>query len=291
MARSRPAAEARSKNPLPTEDLPGQLGLGSPSARAAELKWQRQGAPEGGWRSAAVLAGAVVAGTVVCLMTGCHWAASGKNAVGARLYEQGHYTSAMQAFQEAINSDPTNPDGYYNLAASYHQQGKQRQDAESLKRAEALYNQCLDHAPNHVECHRGLAVLLMDTGRPDRAFALMKNWASQNPNDAEPRIELARLYEEHEEPQTALKYLEDAVGREPGNPRAWVALGRLRETSGDPAQALVNYQQAYALNNMQPMVAERIAALSRQLNASRDATLSQGGTQIATPLPYPNRRY
>ena len=45
-----------------------------------------------------------------------------------------------------------------------------------LNQAEALYNQCLDHSPNHVECHRGLAVLLIDTGRPDRAFALMKNW-------------------------------------------------------------------------------------------------------------------
>ena len=244
-----------------------------------------------GWRPAICLAGALVAGTLVCSLSGCHWASSGQNAVGARLYEQGQYTSAMQAFQKAITTDPTNPDGYYNLAAAYHQQGKQRQDPESLKQAEALYNQCLDHAPNHVECHRGLAVLLVDTGRPDRAFALLKNWASQNPTVAEPRIELARIYEEHNEPQTALKYLEDAVQLDANNARAWLALGRIREQAGDPTQALTNYQRAYALNNMQPLVAERIAALSRQLNSSRDAALSRPGTQIASPLPYGPQRY
>ncbi len=101
----------------------------------------------------------------------------------------------------------------------------------------------------------------------------------------EPRVELARLYEEHGEPQTALKYLEDAVQQDANNGRAWLALAQLREKSGDLTQALQNYQRALALNNTQPMVVERVAALSRQLNANLDASLSRGGTQIARPLP------
>jgi Tfp pilus assembly protein PilF len=222
---------------------------------------------------------------------GCHWASSGQNATGARLYDQGQYSAAMQQFQQAIATHPENPDGYYNLAATTHRLGLQRGDAKLIQQSEALYNQCLDHDPNHVECHRGLAVLLIDTGRPDRAFALMKNWASQNPTHAEPRIELARLYEEHGEPQTALKYLEDAVQLDANNPRAWLALGRMRESSGDLTQALRNYQQALALNGSQPMVAQRVAALSRQLNSQMDASIASGGTQVATPLPYGNGRY
>tara|TARA_R110002049_G_scaffold2750_10_gene22410 strand:- start:23777 stop:24538 length:762 start_codon:yes stop_codon:yes gene_type:complete len=234
---------------------------------------------------------ATVAGMLVASASGCQWAASGQNATGARLYEQGQYTAALQQFQKVITTDPQNADGYYNLAATTHRLGLQRGDQNLIDQSEALYNQCLDHDPNHVECHRGLAVLLVDTNRADRAFALMKNWASQNPTYSEPRIEIARLYEEHGEPQTALKYLEDAVQQDANNSRAWLALARLRESSGDLTQALQNYQRALALNNTQPMVAERVAALSRQLNANLDASLANGGTQIATPLRYGNGRY
>ncbi|MEM6690113.1 MAG: tetratricopeptide repeat protein [Planctomycetota bacterium] len=220
------------------------------------------------------------------LATGCQWAASGQNVTGARLYEQGQYSAALQQFQKVITSDPSNADGYYNLAATNHRLGNQRGDAQQLVQAEALYNQCLDHDPNHVECHRGLAVLLVDTGRPDRAFALMKNWAAQNPQYAEPRIELARLYEEVNDPGTALKYLEDAVQKDPNNARAWLALGRLREQSGDLNQALQNYQRSLALNGGQPMTAARIAALSRQISENFEAgaargTIPTGPTAIA----------
>jgi tetratricopeptide (TPR) repeat protein len=220
--------------------------------------------------------------------SGCQWAASGQNSQGAKLYQQGHYTAAMQEFQKAIASDPKNADGYYNLAATTHRLGLQRNDSSLMGQSEALYNQCLDHDANHVECHRGLAVLLIDTGRPDRAFALMKNWAAQNPTFAEPRIELARLYQEANEPQTALKYLEDAVQQDANNARAWLALGRLRESSGDLPQALQNYQRSLAINGMQPMVTERVAALSRQISSQTDAALSAGGTRVAQPLPYGN---
>ena len=226
-------------------------------------------------------------------LTGCQqWAATGQNSQGTRLYEQGQYTAAMQQFQKVISADPQNADGYYNLGATTHRLASQRQDSNLIQQAESLYNQCLDHQPNHVECHRALAVLLVETGRPDRAFALLKNWASQNPYLADARIELARLYEEHGQPQTALKYLEDAVQQDANSGRAWVALAQLREKSGDLTQALQNYQRASALNGgTQPMITERIAALSRQLNSAMDANLSQPGTQIATPLPYGPPRF
>ncbi|MEM9588270.1 MAG: tetratricopeptide repeat protein [Planctomycetota bacterium] len=242
-------------------------------------------------RGYGTIAAALIAGSLVASLAGCQWAATGQNTAGTRLYEQGQYTAALQEFQKAVVSDPNNADGYYNLAATKHRLGKQRRDNVMLQEAEALYNQCLDHDGNHVECHRALAVLLKDTNRPDRAFSLLKNWAEREPRYAEPRIELARLYEEANEPATALKYLEDAVQQDANNGRAWLALARLRETSGDAMQALQNYQRAYALNNMQPQVAERIAALSRQINSSRDAALNSGQTQIARPLDYANQRY
>lgn len=222
-------------------------------------------------------------GWILAAQCGCQWAANGQNAQGARLYEQGQYSAAMQEFQKAIATDPTNADGYYNLAATTHRMGVQRNDAALLEQAEALYNQCLDHAPNHVDCHRALAVLLVESGRPDQAFTLLKNWTIKNPRYAEARIELARLYEEFGEPQTAQKYLEDAVQQDPNSARAWLALARMREASGDITQALANYQRSFNLNNMQPMVQERIAALNRQLSDSYNSSLSAGGTRMAQP--------
>jgi len=227
----------------------------------------------------------------VVTSVGCRFGTSGKNALGAQLHQQGQYTAALQQFQQVVAQDPTNPDGYYNLAATTHRLAKQRNDESLFRNAEALYNQCLDHSPNHIECHRGLAVLLMDTARPDRAFALLKNWVSQNPMASEPRVELARLYEESGEPQIALKYLEDAVQQDANNSRAWLALARLRENGGDLTQALQNYQRALALNNTQPMISERIAALSRQINSNIDAAATQAQTQIATPSFPTTSRY
>jgi len=288
-------------NPAGLLTSPSQFGMPHfcrdgrlmPQNFAPELPSERKRLPDTPSPAATAwwITGALLLGSALASISGCQWASSGQNAQGARLYQQGQYGAAMQAFQKAITSDPTNPDGYYNMAAAVHQQAKQRGDAEAFKQAESLYNQCLDHNPNHVECHRGLAVLLVDTGRPDRAFTLLKNWAGRSPTYAEPRIEVARLYEEHQEPQTALKYLEDAVQLDAQNPRAWLALGRLRESMGEPTQALQNYQRALAINGMQPMVAERVAALTRQLNAAQDRALSQGGTRLATPLPFANQRY
>lgn len=230
------------------------------------------------------------------LLPGCHWAASGQNAQGARLSSQGQYTAALQQFQKAIDSDPANADGYYNLAATTHRLAVQRNDQNLIDQSESLYNQCLDHNANHVECHRGLAVLLVDTGRPQEAFSLLKGWAAKNPMYSEPRIELARLYEESGKAEVAQKYLEDAVQQDANNPRTWRALARLRENKGESVQALQNYQRAYALDPSQPAVADRIALLSRQINSSRDAQLSapmgpSGGTTIARPMPLNTQRY
>ncbi|MDB4477265.1 tetratricopeptide repeat protein [bacterium] len=226
----------------------------------------------------------VLPATLLLTVAGCQWAASGHNTTGTQLYEQGQYTAALQRFQKVISTDPQNADGYYNLAATTHRLGNQRGDQEMLTQAESLYNQCLDHDPNHLECHRGLAVLLVDTGRNDRAFALMKNWATQNPGNAEARIELARLYEEANDPSTAMKYLEDAVQKDANNPRAWLALAKLRQQSGDLPQALQNYQQSLAINPAQPMAAAEVTKLSHQISGNAQATVGTGSpTQIAAP--------
>lgn len=205
-------------------------------------------------------------------LSGCRWAAVGQNIEGTRLIAQGNYAGALQRFQEAVTNDPASADAYYNMGRTFHEIGKQTANQEQLATAETLYNQCLDIDPDHVDCHRALAVLLVDTQRPDRAFALMQNWALQSQNNADARIELARLYHEFGDNETARVHLDDAIALDLTNPRAWTARGHLREEEGDVRQALANYQRAYQLDSLQPALAERIASLQRS-------------TQTGLPLP------
>ena len=156
-----------------------------------------------------------------------------------------------------------------------------------MVQAEALYNECLDRDPNHVACHRGLAVLLTETNRKNQAFTLLQNWTVRSPNLAEARIELGRLYEEYGDVKTAEGQLQQALQLDVNNARANAALGELRMKQGDYQQALINYQRAYTLNKSQPGVAERVALLQRQAGVAgvpatlpatppRSATLPQG---------------
>jgi Tfp pilus assembly protein PilF len=216
----------------------------------------------------------VAACLLASTFAGCQVAAMGQNAQGARLYQHGQYQAALQQFQQASASDPNNADAYYNMAATVHHLGTQQNNAAMLSQAETLYNQCLDIDPNHVDCYRGLGVLLVETDRADRAFALMKNWVTRSPVSADARIELARLFEEFGDEETATLHLEHAIQLDQSNSRAWTALAHLREEQGDNYQALANYQKAYSLNPMQSQIADRIASLNRVV---------YGNTNIAMP--------
>jgi len=200
--------------------------------------------------------------TGLVLWSGCgSFASQGINAEGVRLFDQTRYEEAMQQFQRAIENDPTSADGYYNLAATYHRVGTLGKQAADLTQAERYYYLCLDRNPDHAECYRGLAVLLVEQGRAEEAFRLLQGWADRRPNSPEPNIEIARLREEFGDREGAKQHLADALLVESSNARALAAMGRLREQDGDQGRALANYQQSLTANRFQPEVAARVATL------------------------------
>jgi len=52
----------------------------------------------------------VLASTV----TGCRWTSTGQNTVGVRMCHPQRYSEALQQFQQALPSEPSNPDANYN---------------------------------------------------------------------------------------------------------------------------------------------------------------------------------
>jgi len=218
---------------------------------------------------------------VPLVLSGCQSLVSeGQNTEGTRLFQQGNYQAALQRFQQAAASNPNDPDSYYNLASTYHQLGRIESRAEYLKQAENYYNQCLDHAPDHVDCHRNLAVMLAEQGRSTEAFRLLQRWVDGSPTVADARVELARLYEDYGDASQARSQLQSAVAIDPRNSRALAALGRLYEQAGEQAQALAVYERSLGINPVQADLAQRAGAL-------RVALAPRGG--VPTPAVPPTR--
>jgi len=220
---------------------------------------------------------------VILTLTGCGGiTAQGRNAEGVRLFQQARYQEALQEFQEAAYADPKNPDGNYNIAATYHRMGKIEHRQSDLDQAEIYYNRCLDLDDNHAECYRGLAVLLAEQGRNDEAFRLIEGWVQRQPTSANAKIELARLNEEFGNRQAAKEYLIEALAQQPDNARALTALGKIREDAGETAQALANYQRSLEHDGRQTQVAARVAALQAgTAPAGLAAPTVEMGTQVA----------
>lgn len=216
-------------------------------------------------------------------MFGCQYTAQGKNSAGVQLYQSGQYQQAAQQFTQALNQDPKNADAYYNLASTYHQVGRTTRNAAELDQAEKLYNTCLDFNPNHRDCYRALAVLLVDKNQPDKAQRLLEGWYSSNPANPAPKVELARLREEFGDKAGAKEYLQQALSTDPYDVRALAALGRIQETEGNTTQALANYQRSLFRDQFQPELAARVNQLRTAANAANQFAPPDGTRTVTTP--------
>lgn len=219
--------------------------------------------------------------TVLPLLTGCGITANGWNTEGVKLYEAGHFPEAIERFQYALGTDGQNADAYYNLAVTYHQMGLRSNDQGFLTESEALYNRCLDFDGDHTDCHRGLAVLLAQTDRQDKAVALLNNWAQDKPHMSAPRVELARLHQEWGDTQTARLQLEKACSIDKNDARAWKALAALNESEGRTEIALAQYQRSYLLDNQQAQLPSRIASLNQQVRTGLNPPNSNANSRVA----------
>ena len=230
----------------------------------------------------------LVAGAAIALMAlggGCRWGGAAQNGLGLQLYQQGRYAEALQQFELARQTDPTNPDTYYNLGSTYMHLGLTQKDTKMLEQSETLLNECLELNPNHTDCYRALAVLLVETDRSDKAFKLLQNWGTASPTLADPKVELARLQSEFGQSKAAQLTLDEALAMDPNHARAWAARGKMREDAGDLPQAIQNYQQSLALNALQPELFQRVAALNVQIAQNTIATANSAIIASGTAPP------
>jgi tetratricopeptide (TPR) repeat protein len=201
---------------------------------------------------------------LVSYATGCNLGAQQNNLAGRQAFDSGNYMQAIGRFQAALQQNPNNADANYNLAASFYSMGKNQNNAQYLSQAEQLYRKAISLNGQHTEAHRGLAALLIETGREQFAFDLLDGWKQRYPNSSEPLVELARLYQEYGDNQHATDLLADALKVDGSNVRALKAMGRVRETQGQTLLALDNYMRVLQIDRNQTDVAQRVAQLQQQ---------------------------
>jgi len=202
---------------------------------------------------------------LLLVQSGCNMAAQQNNVNGRQFFELGQYSTAMNEFQKALSKDPNNADALYNLGASLYAQGKQSNNKQWLDQAEQLYRQAIAANDQHVDAHRGLAGLLIETNREKYAFDLINQWQSRYPAATDPIVELARLYQEYGDNRRATDLLADALKLDPNNVRTLKAMGHVREVQGQTHLALDNYLRVLQIDQQQGMVAQRVASLQSQM--------------------------
>ncbi len=216
-------------------------------------------------KSAGNVRASFVALALLLGFSGCNLGVQQHNVAGRQAYETGQFTVAVNEFQKAIQLNPRSADAYYNLGASYYAMGKQSRNEQWLKQSEQLYRQAIALNDQHVDAHRGLAAMLIETGQEKFAFDLMNTWKNRYPNSTEPTIELARLYQEYGDNRRATDLLADALRIDGQNVRALKAMGHIRDVQGQTQLALDNYYRVLQLDNRQTDVANRVTVLQTQL--------------------------
>ncbi len=103
--------------------------------------------------------------------------------------EGGNATRAKEAFEQAIRSNPSFADSYFQLSKLYMR--------ESPRQAEQNLVKCLRLDPNHAPAEYALARLYLSTGRRAEGQALIDRFERQRKAEKvketeKPRIELAR---------------------------------------------------------------------------------------------------
>lgn len=221
-----------------------------------------------------------------CLaQVGCNFGAKHNNVTGCQAFEMGQYSQAINEFQRALTKNPNDADALYNLGASLYAQGKKTNNGQVLGQAEQLYRQAIAANDQHVDAHRGLASLLIETNREKYAFDLMNQWKDRYPTTTEPFVELARLYQEYGDNRRATDLLTDALKIDSNNVRVLKAMGHVREIQGQTHLALDNYLRVLQLDNQQTSVAQRVASLRSQL-ASLPVANGTNGATTTNPSRY-----
>lgn len=167
----------------------------------------------------------------------------------ATVYIQtGRYDQARTHLERAIALRPDNRLAYLLMGDTYARQG-------DYMAARTWYSQAAERFPTSAEPDTRLALLALDEGRLEDAFAALDEAGRKDPGDHQRQIALSRAYRLAGRPELALAALEQATALAPNNLWTWVWLANAYREAGRCREAQAAYARATALDPANPRVA------------------------------------
>ncbi len=117
--------------------------------------------------------------------------------LGALAYQQGLMEQAVQEFQEALKTDPNDPDTHYQLGAAYLIMAVPEgtvTNPQLISLAETEFQKALELAPDRIEPSIGLGTVYRLQNRPQEAVSALEPVVEANPQMSEALFALGQSY-------------------------------------------------------------------------------------------------
>ncbi len=194
---------------------------------------------------------------------------------GNRLYNMGQFQEALQAFENAIQIDPTFADAYEgktsalctlgryqealvsvetalkldpSYAASYNDKGDILYEFKSYEDALGYYQRALQLEPDNLEAYLGRATTLASLGRYEESLAAYDRVIYLDANIAVAYDGKAWALRQLKQYPESLALSEKALQLEPNNALFHMGKGRVLFRLGSPEESLASFDRAIQLN-------------------------------------------
>jgi tetratricopeptide (TPR) repeat protein len=158
------------------------------------------------------------------------------------LYQHGKLAEAADAFQQVIDRRPDTADAYRYLAFVFWQAGRPDDAIRTLDKA-------LSAGISHRDVRVKLGIYLAQTGRADRAIALLDGLAG---DDTEALNALGIAFGMADRPNDAMRTFRHVLDLDATNGLAWQNIGTLQLRAGDRTAAEASLRKALSIDDTLP---------------------------------------
>ncbi len=160
---------------------------------------------------------------------------------GSKLMGQGRYEEAISAFEEGLQSAPSDPNLLFAL-------GNAARAIGHLEAAVAFYNRVLTTSPNQIEAISNLAAVYRQQSKHEEATLILQSALNVNPGAPQLWHAIGNVRREMGDAESAETFFSEALRLKSTYPEALGNMADLIHEKGDLETALAYYGKAIGLS-------------------------------------------